>query len=127
MEVLNLATKEKQDEILSNFPISGGTDFIEGVPLFARHTASGDTYTEVMSVEGRGVLTGIMQRTNNSSGKGYVKVFADGVEIYLGYFTDGLEVSSISPFIGFKHSLQVLHSSLTTNFSVTTYVVCQIH
>lgn len=58
MEVLNLATQEKQDEILSNFPISGGTDIFQGTFVSGETATSHQRHT-LIDVTGKGIITAI--------------------------------------------------------------------
>lgn len=104
MEVLNLATKEKQDEILSNFPIRGGTDFNNGVFSTTDIQSSHKSY-KILNIDGKGIVTSI---SNATSGVRNYTIQVDGGDIF------GLDVGnnmSVSVFIPFNTSIVIKASN----------------
>lgn len=124
MEVMNLATKEKQDEILSNFPISGGTDFSEYTPhmFYGKTRAINET---LFNISGEGILSSIsiMLDSNNSR---TIEIRVDDED----FFTfNGLDIGTgnnvshvFVPMLRFNTSLEIKGSG-GTSLSLETRVV----
>jgi hypothetical protein len=56
MEVINLATRENQELILSYFPIKGGTNFSEYQAFCVTQRIKNTDYTLVLDITGEGFL-----------------------------------------------------------------------
>lgn len=113
MAEIHLPTKATQDSIkqdtnniLSNFPISGGTDFFEG--NFHSSQAGGNRGNNmILDVNGKGILTHL---SYNYTSTPEFTIEVDGgdiIRIVLG------SRSTSSPFIPFKTSLKVYSESST--------------
>lgn len=121
MEVLNLATKEKQDEILSNFPISGGTDFSSYTPIVTSATSLllSSANGVVLDVTGSGILTNIFVRTVDFLAS---KIVVDGTELDIGSQMRIASASSTNVFISFNSSLTIEgRSASNSNGSVVQF------
>lgn len=107
MEILNLATKEKQDEILSYFPINGGTDFNNMLPKLTlyKKEAPLDSYRTMASISGKGILVALSTGANPSLGAQQFKVTADGVVIFEDFHL--ALFSTISLFVPFNNSIKI--------------------
>lgn len=87
MEVLNLATQEKQDQILGNFPIKTGTDWSKYTPLSISQGVKAspiNTWKEASSILGRGFVSQVL---SGSSGNGLIlqlRITIDGVLVFQG-------------------------------------------
>ncbi len=115
IQELNLATSEKQDEILNNLSIHGGTNFNNRQQLSSR-VAEAHESTLVLDVTGKGILHSI---NNGNPGNGYkVSVRVDGGDIF--YYQLGA-TSSISPVMGFNNSLEIYTSSTPSHNIIANY------
>lgn len=102
MEVMNLATKEKQDEILSHFPVSGGTDFLDGTPtvLTSNNNSKAD-------ISGKGILTSIVNHDTSDITQSENKIYADGELVDIIRINGKSTILTLIPF--------------NTSLSVSTY------
>lgn len=83
MEVLNLATKEKQDEILGNFPIDIGFNLLNTTPVVVS-LAMGNysAYATVIEITGEGVAGMCVASSNaGQASRGSVRITVDGTVI----------------------------------------------
>lgn len=100
IQTLNLATREKQDEILNNFPISGGTDFssFNGVATNSIRDSS-SSWKTVLSVSGEGMLVSLSGGSDR--GVARIRVSIDGEEVIPEFNSSEL---TILPFFEFNTS-----------------------
>ena len=116
-EVINLATLEKQNEILSHFPIEGGVDWSEKTFQTSTPTGTHEANTH-LDITGSGYLAGIWCGTDSS---GYISIQIDNGNIYkISTGVDG--GAGMSPFLRFNNRL-VVKGENTPSFSTNTWVV----
>lgn len=123
MAEIQLPTKNTQDSIkqdtiniLSNFPISGGTDFSKQIPKLAGTVFTGESAYTILDVTGSGMLTNL---TSTDSISKTVSIVVDGVILGGGKFNiNGL--LNFGLFIYFSQSLKVMcaRSSEAENIKV---------
>lgn len=103
INAINLATEEKQDQILSNFPISSGTDFASYSPFISCISTAYSRPSVLLTVTGSGILTCIQMLNYSLTA---VKITIDGTNIAPQNisFSAG---SSTSVFIPFSTSLKI--------------------
>lgn len=107
MEVINLATRENQELILSYFPIKGGTNFSEYQAFCVTQRISGPEYTLVLDITGEGFLNLLL-----ASGALEAKIIIDDTpEIVFsfggGTATSGTIYGSAGLMLYFNTSLKV--------------------
>lgn len=77
--VINLATEEKQDQILANFPIIGGTNFSDYIFNFTAPVSASNTapLVTMLEINGSGFISAIDVEMSNI-GDNKVIITADG-------------------------------------------------
>lgn len=124
MPEINLPTKAGQDSIkqdttniLSQFPISGGTDFSVMSQNITRASSNPTTHVEFLSVTGSGYLNSISQQVD-SGGVGYVQITVDGVVVFDNALAARNGVS-LSLMLRFNQSLVIKHKTNSTSYYST--------
>ena len=140
MEVFNLATKEKQDEILSNFPISGGTDFSKIIPIITASSIEGTIlevigkgyfFIEVPNYTATKQACGIKVTIDddivfNSS----INIARDQKQIFIGDSFYQIEITDSFPWPlmgrGFGQSLKIEKTSGSASTTIHTYSAMEV-
>lgn len=98
--------------IKNQFPISGGTDFSDGIPKFLGAVTTNSVGVTAVSVQGSGILVAI---SNTNSGANFISIDIDGRKIVPDSGTS-VTLQGLSTLVflyGFKESLAVKCSSLS--------------
>lgn len=106
MEVINIATQEKQIEILSNFPIDVGFDLLDTTPIVSFVVAD-DKYVTVLEISGKGIAgVGVSSSSTGQPSNGSCRLTIDGIV-----------VSSIPDNFQFNHGAYYLYGGITPSAS----------
>jgi len=92
MQVLNLATEEKQEQILNNFPINGGVDWASKNIFTNAPITTHKGYTWA-NIQGSGYLIGIF---NGGTSALDIAIQIDGGQIY--HFSNTSSYNNVSLF-----------------------------
>ena len=117
--------KTNTQNILAKFPISGGVDWSAKTPKGVSARTASTSLVSIVSVSGKGYLTGISQFIETATGYfGVVEVIIDGVTIvsssyrFCGYGASG----TFNSIMRFNKSLVVKHKSHSDSYGVNTKV-----
>ena len=117
--------KTNTQNILAQFPISGGVDWSAKTPKGVSARTASTSLVSIVSVSGKGYLTGISQFIETATGYfGFVEVIIDGVTIvsssyrFCGYGASG----TFNSIMRFNKSLVVKHKSHSDSYGVNTKV-----
>ncbi|WP_370221983.1 hypothetical protein [Cytobacillus sp.] len=91
MPEINLPTKATQDlikqdtaDILSQFPISGGTDWSKLTPAFSYTSTAASASSSagtLLDITGKGILTGVYIRGGVTNSSNNIRITIDGVVV----------------------------------------------
>jgi hypothetical protein len=116
MEVINLATRENQELILSYFPIKGGTNFSEYQAFCVTQRIKNTDYTLVLDITGEGFLNLLL-----ASGVLDARIIIDDTpEIR---FSFGRVYGSAGLMLHFNTSLKVYLRLIGPQTTETAYIV----
>lgn len=117
MEVINLATRENQELILSYFPIQGGTDFSNRTYGTTLATVSSHQAKVVIDIQGKGLLHSILVCT--SSTESYVlHIEVDGTIYLFDFSMAGYRVTGLPFMWAFQNNLKITSDNTPSVFRV---------
>lgn len=132
MEVLNLATKEKQDEILSRLPIgggsgsgSGGTDFLNmlSTPVSLRTlTTDPSGHLTTAEILGEGILVGVTIVSITGTITNPIRIKFDNSEEFT--INSSINGVSINLFIPFKEKIELSAYKQGSSTAITLLYNC---
>lgn len=126
MTQINLPTYEQVQDIANQFPISGGIDWRKENQIIFYNSTSGDTFTKILEVTGKGLLTSISQYAISSPYPTYLDLTIDNNNLISQKSTGGPGGNlSLNTPIAFNESLVI---KVRTNFSgivntLVTYIL----
>lgn len=107
MEVINLATRENQELILSYFPIQGGTDFSNRTYGTTLTTVSSHKGEVVIDIQGKGLLHSIFARRLGAMESYAFCIEVDGTIYSFDFYLSSSFVAGLPFMWAFQNNLKI--------------------